>query len=957
MKEKCIRTMLVLAVCAALAGFGAAAMAAVTTAQVYAAEPDAASDGQTEINNGIPVVELSIDPDEYEAMIGSEGHEYRALGASINIYVPQRDGGYTNEFSNEALSDQTDLPLEYIRGRGNSTWEDNKKPFKFKLEGSTDLLGMGKNKHWVLLANSYDDSLLRNRIAMYMARELGMPYTPKMVPVDFVVNGKYQGSYYLGEQVRIGKNRVAIDELSEKDTKEPEVTGGYLLGVNPYNTEPEENMFQTSRAVNFKLDTPAFAGEDAGTPEQRDYITSYLQKTEDAIYGEGMKDADGTPYTDYMDIESAAKYWWVQEFSGNGDAFRTPSTYLYKVRGGKLYWGPAWDFDLAYQTGEQNGSLNMTGFEWLDHMREYDPEYRKLLRSTWDDVKRITNDLTKAGGVLDQYAQETKASWEMDRKLWKSNEPADFDETIEEMRGIIKGRSDAIAESVDEEIGKVYVTVTFMDGDEVLKTMQCKIGDLLPEGTPEIKKDGEYFVGWEDENGELIEMLSSFFEDTVLHARFLKTEDLIEPEEIYFSSDEVWSSIENNGVNLECTIVPKEAQNKEVSWESSDPEVADIDETSGDVTIHKAGTVRFIATSYSGLSRSVTYHFYDPKETTLNKVESIVPEADTLELTPGGFGQMKYSLEPAPAYEDVSFESSDESVCYFIEGNIITGAKPGTCTITMTGNESEKEAQFTVVVKDNRQEILAAKEALARDIIAVARDLAGGRYTEESFKAVQEAAAAANKVIDDTGASMRQVTYAQKKLLREWRRIVPIDQAAEDESARRTEAAGALADAVFEAEGLNVSGYKVSSTKALKDALAAARALLADSSAASGKLTSAKADIAKAKLALMKKDANKLTVKTKVLKVKAKKKGKKRIVKKTRKFSVKKAFKVTKATGKVTYAKKSGNKKITVSSAGKVTVKKGLKKGTYTVKVQVKAAGDANTLAGTKVVRLKVRVK
>ena len=45
-----------------------------------------------------------------------------------------------------------------IRGRGNSTWGQPKKPYKLKLDKKTDVFGMGKNKHWVLLANYMDES-------------------------------------------------------------------------------------------------------------------------------------------------------------------------------------------------------------------------------------------------------------------------------------------------------------------------------------------------------------------------------------------------------------------------------------------------------------------------------------------------------------------------------------------------------------------------------------------------------------------------------------------------------------------------------------------------------------------------------------------------------------------------------------------------------------------------------
>ncbi len=71
----------------------------------------------------------------------------------------------------------------------------------------------------------------------------------------------------------------------------------------------------------------------------------------------------------------------------------------------------------------------------------------------------------------------------------------------------------------------------------------------------------------------------------------------------------------------------------------------------------------------------------------------------------------------------------------------------------------------------------------------------------------------------------------------------------------------------------------------------------------------------------------------------------------------KQAFKVRKAKGAVTFKKVRGNKKIKVSSTGKITVKKGLKKGTYKIRVKVRAAGTELYKAGVKTVTLKVRVK
>ena len=81
--------------------------------------------------------------------------------------------------------------------------------------------------------------------------------------------------------------------------------------------------------------------------------------------------------------------------------------------------------------------------------------------------------------------------------------------------------------------------------------------------------------------------------------------------------------------------------------------------------------------------------------------------------------------------------------------------------------------------------------------------------------------------------------------------------------------------------------------------------------------------------------------------------------KKNQKLAVTKVIKFTnKGQGAKSYAKLSGNKKITIAKkTGKVTVKKGLKKGTYKVKVKVKAKGNANYKPSVwKVVTFKIKV-
>ncbi len=104
----------------------------------------------------------------------------------------------------------------------------------------------------------------------------------------------------------------------------------------------------------------------------------------------------------------------------------------------------------------------------------------------------------------------------------------------------------------------------------------------------------------------------------------------------------------------------------------------------------------------------------------------------------------------------------------------------------------------------------------------------------------------------------------------------------------------------------------------------------------------------------IKKASNSLYAKAKTLTVKASD-----VKKKSKTFKRSKAISISdKGQGKITYTKTKGNKKILINeNTGKVTIKKGLKKGKYSVQVSVVAAGDNNHKKKTKKVTIKIKLK
>lgn len=132
--------------------------------------------------------------------------EHQAPIVSKDDYISGKMKMQGNDIWNSDTTKLYDGKIE-IKGRGNSTWGMPKKPYKIKLDKSTNLMEMGKNKHWVLLANYSDTSLMRNTLAYNLSGQLGMPQMDTTW-VDVVLNGKYVGNYQFCEQIRVDKNRV-----------------------------------------------------------------------------------------------------------------------------------------------------------------------------------------------------------------------------------------------------------------------------------------------------------------------------------------------------------------------------------------------------------------------------------------------------------------------------------------------------------------------------------------------------------------------------------------------------------------------------------------------------------------------------------------------------------------------------------------------------------------------------
>lgn len=258
------------------------------------------------------------------------------------------DGTITIE-SSVASEEMTQYPLE-IRGRGNSTWGMEKKPYRIKLSEKKQLLGLpAKEKNWVLLANYADKTLIRNAIAFEISRYLGLEFTPSTRFVDLVLNGEFLGNYMVTDQIEVANFRVPVQKQEVTATTLPDISGGYLLEIDGF-ADSELVWFSTNKGVKITIKYPK---DDEINQAQRNYITNYVKEAENCLFSSSFK-SEEEGYRKYFDMESLINWYIAAELTGNPDACW--STYLYKKKeDDKIYVGPLWDFDIAFNNDDRLG--------------------------------------------------------------------------------------------------------------------------------------------------------------------------------------------------------------------------------------------------------------------------------------------------------------------------------------------------------------------------------------------------------------------------------------------------------------------------------------------------------------------------------------------------------------------------------------------------------------------------
>ncbi len=362
-----------------------------------------------------------------------------------------------------------------LKARGNSTFTDFvKKAYQIKIKNKFNLTGDENNaqKKWVLLANAADVTLIHNQLASTLAKDLGLPYTVDMEPVDLYYDGEYRGTYLLTDKVEVGEEGIDIQDLdsiieednegtdayenpvvvtktfaskglisAKKDSKgsykyveglkEPELAEGtthhaYLLELDfIYRYPNEQSGFVTNRGQAVVTKNPEYLTKETGA-----FISQFYQDFEDAVFSpDGYNKKTGKYYYEYCDLDSLVKIYLINEYTKNYDSYRSSAFFYLPEDEDIMYAGPIWDYDLSFTTGYDFNSQLAGNPENFWAATKYLASTLITIESFRDAVKDYLNSedgefyiaasnmLGEDGNIM-KFSQNIYASQKMNYKLW-----------------------------------------------------------------------------------------------------------------------------------------------------------------------------------------------------------------------------------------------------------------------------------------------------------------------------------------------------------------------------------------------------------------------------------------------------------------------------------------------------------------------------------------------------------
>lgn len=147
---------------------------------------------------------------------------------------------------------------------------------------------------------------------------------------------------------------------------------------------------------------------------------------------------------------------------------------------------------------------------------------------------------------------------------------------------------------------------------------------------------------------------------------------------------------------LTATVEPSDASDKSLEWTSSDAKIATVD-VSGKVTAVGVGNATITVKTKDGGKTATCAVTVAPVA-----VEGVTVDPAKSEVVEGNTVQLKATVSPADAAQEVEWTSSDSDIATVDKNGLVTTIKPGTVYIVVRSKAyTDKQASCEVIVKQD----------------------------------------------------------------------------------------------------------------------------------------------------------------------------------------------------------------------------------------------------------------
>ena len=586
---------------------------------LVSAEADVIMDGRQLSDNTLTVLGRGVHQFECGGTTGYLNVMYTSDVPQIYIDTQQPLSYIHEDKENETagsmvITDGTEIyysgGMETLKGRGNVSWNADKKPYSIKLSQKVSLFGMEPSRKYNLLANFIDEAIIRNKVTIDFAEKAGVEYCTQSQFAELYINNEYLGIYQLTEKVEVADGRVEIfdvDIITEESNRGTDlenlpqggeygkdaykkkgsckwlevpndiakgIDGGYLIELDLFERySAAKTGFVSNYGQIVTVRSPEYASE-----AQVKYISGYYQEFEDAVLNADGYNSLGRHYTEYIDMESMARMYIVQEFVQNLDAALT-SAFLYKDVNGKLAMCSPWDFDHALGDEVSDADRNISNPEniWVAKGTLYNqkntytifsllwqhPEFRREAARQWKEVFRPQ--IEWLSDMQQDVADSIYDSAVADYYRWRRTAYIDnvqaaqlYLDEIEKMADYIEKRAEFLDKFLSEDA--VYVKYGANGGSEFVSDKNSYMpGDTVVVRYCDYENEDELggieFIGWNtkaDGSGTEYRPEDTFVitEDVTLYAQWARQNQQNKPVQTTVEDIGLFDSILNWFKNL-----------------------------------------------------------------------------------------------------------------------------------------------------------------------------------------------------------------------------------------------------------------------------------------------------------------------------------------------------------------------------------------------------------------------